>query len=387
MTNAHSSIPRTTLVLGITVLVALTLWPAEATAARGQALRELVERVLRQGGREAGQTLIEQTTRRLNQQTSRHGDDVVRAFERVGESSLRIGESAGRHAPAAYRTMARHGPSGAAVARNSDQLALVSRYGDDAANALVRHPGMAESVIRQYGTEGARAVGNLSSRQARRLAHMVNQGSVPSGAQGARLMRVLSKYGDPAMDFVWRHKGALLVGGGLAVFLSDPGSVLGSDGPLGPGGPGGVIVDSIARSINWSVILTPVLGFLMLLVAIRYRLWRWLRPAQRQRKDADADGPDPTSAPSPQADAGARPRGMNTADSSATSAGPRPHGQDVQSATSPHLHATTPTVDQDGNAILESDGNPHRSAALGVATARSHDPTLATGGAAGPAGS
>src|SRR6185503_5178963 len=60
---------------------------------------------------------------------------------------------------------------------------------------------------------------------ARRLAIMVQGGELARIGRAGELLEVIGRYGDRAMEFIWRHKGALAVSVVLA-FLADPGPFL-----------------------------------------------------------------------------------------------------------------------------------------------------------------
>jgi hypothetical protein len=67
----------------------------------------------------------------------------------------------------------------------------------------------------------------IGPRNARRLAMLVEDGTLRRMGRVEEVLGVVERYGDRALDFVWRHKGALTVGTLLAAFLRDPASFLG----------------------------------------------------------------------------------------------------------------------------------------------------------------
>ena len=99
---------------------------------------------------------------------------------------------------------------------------MCTRHGDDAAAALLRHGAVAEPLIAAGGHPAAEALAALSPRAARRLAILAEAGDLARIGRTPELLAVVGRYGDRAMTFVWRHKGALTISALLAAFLADP---------------------------------------------------------------------------------------------------------------------------------------------------------------------
>jgi hypothetical protein len=62
----------------------------------------------------------------------------------------------------------------------------------------------------------------LAGRQGRSLARLWEQGTLRAIGRTEELLAVIGRYGDRAMQFIWRHKGTLTVAAVLAAFLADP---------------------------------------------------------------------------------------------------------------------------------------------------------------------
>ncbi len=73
----------------------------------------------------------------------------------------------------------------------------------------------AEPVLEKLGQPAVRAMAALGPQGGRRLAMM-------SDDMAPGLLDVIGRYGDKAMDFIWRHKEVLAGGAALTAFLSDP---------------------------------------------------------------------------------------------------------------------------------------------------------------------
>jgi hypothetical protein len=62
----------------------------------------------------------------------------------------------------------------------------------------------------------------LTEQSARRLAMLADEAPTASLAKNSDLLGVVGRYGDRAIDFVWRNKLALSGGTALAVFVANP---------------------------------------------------------------------------------------------------------------------------------------------------------------------
>jgi hypothetical protein len=106
-----------------------------------------------------------------------------------------------------------------ALARTGGVAAFPSQH---AASVLVRHGAAAELRIAQIGLPAAKAMAVLSPRQARQLAILAETGELARIGRTRAVLEVVERFGDRALDFVWRHKAALAVAAVLTAFLADP---------------------------------------------------------------------------------------------------------------------------------------------------------------------
>jgi hypothetical protein len=51
---------------------------------------------------------------------------------------------------------------------------------------------------------------------------LMADGELTKVGRAQELLGVVAKYGDPAMDFIWRNKGILAGGATLTAFLANP---------------------------------------------------------------------------------------------------------------------------------------------------------------------
>jgi hypothetical protein len=224
---------------------------------------------------------------------ARHGSDVFEAVRKVGPRALPLMEEAGVHGRQAARIMAQHGEQGAAwVVSRPQAMKLVLEHGDAAAGVLVKHAGgIAEPVVERFGAGAVRALEATGPQGGRRLAMMMADGELAGIGRTEELLGVVAKYGDPAMEFVWRNKGSLAVGTTLAAFLTTPETFLNAAKgisqtvaenavrPLAevPGAMAKEGAGEVARRTNWTVVFLGLIACVMLYVFVRSG--RRLRPA------------------------------------------------------------------------------------------------------------
>lgn len=156
-------------------------------------------------------------------QMARYGErEVATAMERCGPEAVSIVREAGAEAaPQALRLMSRDGRDALWIVTNRNRMAIFLRFGDDAAEAMLRHKGIAEGVISNFGNPAARALNAVGEQGSRRLVKLATTGEV-AAIRDPAMLDVIARYGDRAMDFIWRNKGALAVTTVAAAFVADP---------------------------------------------------------------------------------------------------------------------------------------------------------------------
>jgi len=235
------------------------------------AVRDLVETVCEGLGKKLARETGETVTRGMDGAVVRHSDDAAEALRKIGPRSLELIEQAGDRAPDAIRLMARHGDKAIWVVSRPRRLAIFIRHGDDAAEAMIRHREIVEPLLQSLGKPVASALANVHSQNARRLAMMAEDGELAKIGRTPEVLAVVGRFGDRAMEFLWKHKVALTGGAVLAAFLNDPEPFL--DGTrqvviAGVESIGMPIAEQVARRIDWPALTVGAIA-LALLVAWR----------------------------------------------------------------------------------------------------------------------
>jgi hypothetical protein len=104
----------------------------------------------------------------------------------------------------------------------SRRLPFTAVQAEETAGVLIRRGARTESRMSRIGVPAAQTLAVLSPRQARRLAILADTGELARIGRTRALLEVVERFGDRAMEFVWRHKAALAVSAVLTAFLADP---------------------------------------------------------------------------------------------------------------------------------------------------------------------
>ncbi len=287
--------------LGTLIPVLLCLADAGQVRADGRtkAAQEAADYVLQRFGRQAVREGAESLARKIETYTARHGDDFLKAVRQVGPRAFHLVEEAGVHGEQAVRVLARHGEAGAAwVVSRPKAMQLYVKHGEDAASALVKHTGIAEPVIEQFGQPAVKFLQTASMQNGRRLAMLLEGGELTEIGRSREVLDVIASYGDRAMTFVWEHKGALATTAGLTAFLANPqafitgakdiAQILGENAIKPVAQLPGAVATEIAKGTNWTLVfLAAGSAGLLYLAAKSGLLSRVLADAKTRRPGGD----------------------------------------------------------------------------------------------------
>ena len=219
------------------------------------AIRESAEFIMSKFGKGvAGQT-VEEVAEATSRAVAKHGDQALPLLRNSGHAGFTALKEAGENAPNIIRLYVRKGDEAIWVISEPKKLAIFIKHGDSAADALLKHPGIADSLIGSYGNEAVGALHTVSRQSAQRLSMVAEDGLLNATPRGKELLPVIRRYGDEAMDFVWKNKGSLAVAAVLGTFLDDPQTYISGARELviSP------VVEPIVRSTNWTLIVAGVL--------------------------------------------------------------------------------------------------------------------------------
>jgi hypothetical protein len=185
---------------------------------RNKAVQEAFEYVSKKFGREVAEEGVEQLSSKMMRLASQHGDELVAAaFKKIGPRAGKLAGEAGEHGGLALKLLSQHGDSAVSLVAKPSALSAVARYGDDAAEAFIKHGSVGEKLVGTFAREGAEALVKVTPQNGRRLAMLSADGTLKP-----ELMSVVTRYGDEACEFIWRNKAALATGAVVATFVASP---------------------------------------------------------------------------------------------------------------------------------------------------------------------
>lgn len=262
--------------VAITLLMVLMCVSSAYGGAKSQAVREAAEYVFGRFGKEVGEESVETLTEKIGAYSAKYGDDAIVAIKRVGPRGFQVIDDAGENAPAVITLLNRYGNDAVWVASKPRKLAIFVKHGDEAAEAMIKHPGIAAPVIEKFGKPAAEAITKVSSQNARRIGMMADDGSLAAAGQADGLLGVIGKHGDTAADFIWKHKGALAVAVTATAFIADPQPFI--DGtrdlaeiavkPITEGTK--EITRGVAAGTNWTLVIVAFAGVIGLLSLVAF---------------------------------------------------------------------------------------------------------------------
>ena len=278
--NLPTTYKKLRLLTAILICSCLTLFPCNAVAQGKLGIaKEVVEQLAKKFSKEVSEEGLEKLTAKVQSVLARTGDEGIEAIEKVGPRAVKLLESSGDEIASAAKLLAKHGDEAIEVLDSPVRRGLLATLGDDAAEALVKHGVVAEKILTASGAPAARALTNLSSQNARRLVMLSDDAATAKIASSPDVLGVLTRYGDKAMDFIWRNKLALSTASVLAAFIANPEPFL--DGTLQLAETGLETISTnvakpIAEKIGANTQWTLVLIFATLCAAILLA-WRFLR--------------------------------------------------------------------------------------------------------------
>ena len=256
----------------LTVGIVLILTGISFSQTKALFFREAAEFVMKKFGKEATDIGLNTMIKKMEILTTKYGDDAVVAVRKVGPRAFRLVEEAGEHGLESVKLMAKFGDDSVWIISKKNRLSIFIKYGDDAAESMIKHKEIAETLLNSFGKSSASALKSVSGQNGRRLAMMAEDGTLKKIGKSDELLETIGKYGDKAMNFIWDNKGALAVSTTLTAFLLNPEPFL--NNTLGKiGDVPGQIANEAAKKMDWTLVVISGAGIIGVLICIKM----WLR--------------------------------------------------------------------------------------------------------------
>jgi hypothetical protein len=205
------------------ILLFAALLPVTSVVANPPAIviREVAEYLMKKSSGLAAKG-AQAVTSQVTDVVTKYGPDALPFLRKAGPDGLQILDSAGANAPDVIKLVLKRGDEAVYVISKPRNLAIFVKHGDNAIDALAKHPGLAEDLIERFGSSGATAMTKVSRVNAQHLAILAKKDPVMAAGQADQLLKIVGKYGDNAAEFIWKNKVVLASSAVLAAFLADP---------------------------------------------------------------------------------------------------------------------------------------------------------------------
>ena len=249
----------------IGALIAIVTCSVAFAQGKATLVRETAEYLLRKFVKETAEEGLDTLSRKIEALVIKNGDDAILAIRKVGPRIFRIVEEAGEHGVESVKLMARYGDDAVWIVAKRNRMAIFLKYGDKAAESMMKHGEIAEPLIESFGSPAAKALSGVSTRNGRRLAIMSAEKELAKIGRTPELLDVVANHGDRVMDFIWRNKGSLAVATACAAFLANPEPYLDGTSDIAKFATKhviqpivsipGQVASEAARKVHWNAIL------------------------------------------------------------------------------------------------------------------------------------
>jgi len=272
---------KNTLRLLSIILLTVATTHSSFAGVRSQAIKKTATVIMKKFGKGAAGETIEQISKKTAKAVAKHGDGCLPLLRKTGHAGFEILEKTGKQSKKIIKLHARKGDDAIWIISKPHRLSLFLKHGDDAAEALLKHPNLAEDLISAFGKSGVRAANAVSRENGQRLGIMAADGTLNAIGRKPELIAVIGKHGDAAMNFIWKHKGALTVSSALGLFLAKPEAYINGTKSLfvDP------IVKPVIQSVNWTLIVSAVLGviFFPFILKTLKKGYVIIKPSRKQK--------------------------------------------------------------------------------------------------------
>ena len=135
----------------IALMLILAYYSTVQAGVQSKAVREAAEYLLERLPKEVGEESVETLTQKIGKYGAKYGDDAIDAIRRAGPRAFTLLDDAGENAPEVVRLLNRYGNDAVWVASKPRNLAVFVKHGDEAAEAMIKHPGIAAPAIEKFG--------------------------------------------------------------------------------------------------------------------------------------------------------------------------------------------------------------------------------------------
>ena len=212
--------------IGIAVIACLLsgiiISPSYAIPGLGSAARKGFQEAIEYTAKKFGINLADEGGKLFAREASefigRYGEDGIRALKGPGPDIIQLSS---RYGGEPVKLCAAHSADAVGyLAKNMDQALPVWRqFGKEGTELMLKHPGLANSLLKKFGQKGLQIGKTLSTSDLNRFLVLASKAAGRKG-KTALLDKTL-KEGDKVIEFLWRHKWKIGAGATLYTLLKD----------------------------------------------------------------------------------------------------------------------------------------------------------------------
>ena len=188
----------------IIIVLSLVL-PNDTLAGMSKIPMEISEYIMKNFGKEVaeygGQKAIEKSVKGI---VAKYGSNTIPIIKKYGLSGIKFIDDFGEDG---IRLLGSKGDKAFVALKKSGReiIPLANKYGDDVLSVCIKHPGVGENIIKEYGNKGLKIAKNLNTQNIIKILHMkkyINS----SNNQAKKIIDIILEYGEKAVDHLDRHK-------------------------------------------------------------------------------------------------------------------------------------------------------------------------------------
>lgn len=220
--NLQTYFRRIGIAIFASLLIGICAAPSFAIPGIGSATRKVVQEAIEYTTKKFGIILSDESGKLFAREAAdfigRYGDDGIRALKGAGPDIIQLSRRYGREP---VKLCAAHSADAAGyLAKNMDQALPVWRqFGKEGTELMVKHPGLANPLLKEFGQKGLQIGKKLSTSDLNRFLVLASKAAGKKG-ETALLDKIL-KEGDKVIEFLWRHKWKIGAGATLYTLFKD----------------------------------------------------------------------------------------------------------------------------------------------------------------------
>ena len=128
--------------------------------------RQAAEFILQKFGKRVPTQTVDEMLAAVSGAAAKYGDDKAVPFLKAsGHTGFDALQQAGEKAPDVIKLYVKRGNEAVWLISKPEKLAIFIKHGDGAAEALIKHPGIADALIARHGDEAVGALNRISQAE------------------------------------------------------------------------------------------------------------------------------------------------------------------------------------------------------------------------------